>query len=81
MSRLLIILWLLCVVSVATAQQRQLSGTVSNSDGEPLGGVAVKVMSGKRIRTFTRTSGSGDYLIKIPEGDSLSLRFERMSSV
>ncbi|MDE5836320.1 MAG: hypothetical protein K2H50_04885 [Paramuribaculum sp.] len=79
MSRLLIILWLLCVVSVATAQQRQLSGTVSNSDGEPLGGVAVKVMSGKRIRTFTRTSGSGDYLIKIPEGDSLSLRFERMS--
>lgn len=78
MTRLLTIL-LLCVASATFAQQRQLGGVVTDSSGEPLAGVTVKLFSGSKLRTFARTGSSGRYLLKIPESDSLRLSFERMS--
>ncbi|MDE6265400.1 MAG: carboxypeptidase regulatory-like domain-containing protein [Paramuribaculum sp.] len=78
MKRLLSILMVL-VAFAAVGQQKQISGTVTGADGEPLSGVTVKVFSGHRLRTFARTNSSGKYLLKVPEGDSLTMRFERMS--
>lgn len=78
MTRLLPILMLLAAFA-AVAQQKQISGTVTGADGEPLSGVTVKVFSGQGLRTFARTNSSGKYLLKVPEGDSLTMRFERMS--
>lgn len=78
MTRLLAIL-LLSIAFAAAGQQKDISGTVTNADGEPLSGVTVKIFSGNRLRTFARTTSSGKYLLKLPEGDSLTMRFERMS--
>lgn len=69
MRRLLLLCLLLMSLSMAFAQQRILTGTVSDGDipGEPLIGATVTTDSGK-ISKGTVTDINGRYSLSIPEG-------------
>jgi TonB-dependent starch-binding outer membrane protein SusC len=66
-------LFLLAVVFTATAwaQQRSISGTVTDETGQPLPGVTV-VVEGTTIGTVS--NGNGEYTLSVPE-DAVNLTF------
>ncbi|WP_374166159.1 SusC/RagA family TonB-linked outer membrane protein [Arcticibacter sp. MXS-1] len=57
------------LVSVATAQERTITGTVTGRDDKlPLPGVSIRV---KGTQIGTQTSGNGQYSIKVPGSNSV----------
>ncbi len=64
---------LTCIVGVAFAQNRQVSGKVTSvTDGAPLGGVSVLVVG---TSSATQTDGSGNYSISVEGNATLNFSF------
>ena len=77
------ILLLLCTIllgclQTAFAQNKQVSGTVTSVDGEPLIGVTVIV---KELGTGTSTDIDGHYSIEAPAQGTLKFSFVGMKTV
>ena len=70
--RIILTLFLAFVVQLSFAQERSISGTVTDSDGLPLPGVNVLV---KGTGTGTQTDFDGKYEIKANQGDVLVFSF------
>lgn len=77
--RNLILLMLLLAFGLqnAWAQTKPISGTIVDSDGEPLVGVTV-IIKGTDVGTVTNASGK--YMISAKKGDTLVLRFIGMNT-
>ena len=70
---------LLAVISTALyAQNRQISGTVTDVNGEPVAGATVIV---EGTSTGTITDGNGKYTVNIRNGNALQFTFFGMKSV
>ena len=69
MKQKLLSILMLCslFISGAYAQSRQVSGTVTASEGNPLGGVSVKILG---TNSATQTNGSGDYTIQVEDNNT-----------
>src|SRR6218665_2644356 len=67
-KKLLVLLCATFLSLVATAQHREISGTVAGSDGAPLPGVNVTV---KGTTAGTVTDAEGKYKLKVAEGSTL----------
>ncbi|MEI5984032.1 SusC/RagA family TonB-linked outer membrane protein [Sphingobacterium sp. PU5-4] len=64
---------LTCLIGVAFAQNRQVSGKVtSEADGTPLGGVSVNLVG---TSTATQTDASGNYSISVGENATLNFSY------
>ncbi|SHF41618.1 TonB-dependent receptor [Dysgonomonas macrotermitis] len=72
---LYIFLFLFATVSLATAQQAKISGTVTNFDNKPVDFVRVSI-KGSISGDFT--NGQGKYQITVPMGDSITLEFSSL---
>jgi len=70
-------LLLALVVQISYAQNKNVSGTVSDNDGMPLPGVTV-VVSG--TSTGVSTDFDGNYSISVSEGDSLQFSYVGLST-
>ena len=70
-------LMLALVVQISFAQNKNVSGTVSDNDGMPLPGVTV-VVSG--TSTGVSTDFDGNYSISVSEGDSLQFSYVGLST-
>ena len=65
-SALLGVVWLVCVAAAARAQDRRVTGRVTNSaDNQPVPGATVQV---KGVATGTTTDASGNYTIALRPG-------------
>lgn len=53
---------------VGLSRRPRIAGTVTDSDGEPLRGIHVKVMSGDRVVAWEETDGNGRYEVAVPIG-------------
>lgn len=63
------LLFLLCLVSLNSwAQERTITGTVSDDDGMPLPGVTVQV---KNTSTGTATNFDGEFSLSVPENQNI----------
>ena len=72
MKRIVVVLYVLAVVaSPAFAQQRTITGKVTNEQSVPLAGVAVSV---KGTTTATATNSQGDYSVAAEAGQTLQYR-------
>ncbi|MFW6226489.1 MAG: TonB-dependent receptor plug domain-containing protein [Bacteroidota bacterium] len=72
------LVFILLTVSITNAQQRQITGTVTDAaDGTPLIGVTVLV---KGTTQGTTTDVDGNYSLQVSEGDVLVFRFIGMVS-
>ena len=71
-SRLMLLLGLFLVATQAFAQQKTISGKVTDETGAPLGGVSV-VVKGTNVRATT--SDAGSYSIAVAPGQTLQFRF------
>ncbi|MFW6352282.1 MAG: carboxypeptidase-like regulatory domain-containing protein, partial [Bacteroidota bacterium] len=72
------LVFVLLTVSITNAQQRQITGTVTDAaDGTPLIGVTVLV---KGTTQGTTTDIDGNYSMQASEGDVLVFRFIGMES-
>lgn len=58
----------LCISFAAQAQDRTVTGVVSDLQGEPLVGVVVQL---KGTKTTTTTASKGDFSIKVPSGNQV----------
>ncbi len=74
MKRIFTLLYFFCISTLAMAQTRQVTGTVTDrTDGLPLPGVTVLVFG---TQTGTQTDASGRFSIEVPEGRTqLQFRF------
>src|SRR5690606_24802468 len=59
---------LACVTSYSYAQERQVSGKVTSSDGSPIVGVSISVV-GKSVAT--QTDASGNFTLSIIPGSTI----------
>ena len=65
MRKIIFLLGLLCWVTAALAQTKQVTGKVTDASGNPMQGISVRVKSDNRTGTTTR--GDGSYTLTIPE--------------
>jgi len=70
----------LVIPTIAFAQQINVSGRVTSSNGEPLGGVSVSVQ-GASPQVATSTDVEGRYTIQVPQGAVLHYSFVGFLSV
>lgn len=66
-ARTLLLFGLLCAAQTLFAQNRTVSGTVTDSLGAALGGVTVQVRNSK---TGTKTTENGSFSIQVPQGNA-----------
>ncbi len=69
---LLTVLLLLCGVHLAGAQTRDITGTVSDSNGQPIAGVSIVI---EGTSTFRLTDTAGNYTIPAAKGNVLTFAF------
>lgn len=70
MKKLLLLLSCFCVVMFAWAQNRQVTGTVTDEDGTPLRGVSVMAAGSKK---GTQTNATGNFTIEVPANGEVML--------
>lgn len=69
---------LTCIIGVAFAQDRQVSGKVTSvTDGTPLSGVSVLVVG---TTLATQTDASGNYTISVNDNSTLNFSFVGFTS-
>ena len=61
-----------CITSVSYAQTREVSGTVTSSDGTPISGASISVVG---TNTATQTDGSGRFKISVSPGATLNVSY------
>ncbi|MDR6735072.1 SusC/RagA family TonB-linked outer membrane protein [Sphingobacterium sp. 2149] len=59
------------LTSVAFAQEKKVSGRVTNADGKPLAGVTIAIQGSNNA---TQTDSNGDYSITVPNGKIIVFR-------
>ncbi|MBL7763913.1 MAG: TonB-dependent receptor plug domain-containing protein, partial [Chitinophagaceae bacterium] len=65
MRKIIFLLGLLCWVTAALSQTKQVTGRVTDASGNPMQGISVRVKNDNRTGTTTR--GDGSYTLTIPE--------------